>query len=59
MQEPGPQLPPKLELAAEQEASRQQLLATEHPGPPLGLPGISFPAPVLALQEEDDYDAEE
>ena len=59
VQEAGPQLQPKVEPAAEQEGHEQQLLATEHPGPPLAVPGLSFAVAASAVQEEDDYDAEE
>ena len=59
VQEPESQLRPKLEPAAEQEAHDQQPPATDHPGPPHAVPGLNFPVAASAVQEEDDYDAEE
>lgn len=63
VQELEAQLQPKIEAAAEDEAQEQQPPATEHPGPPHAVPevemGINFPVAASAVQEEDDYDAEE
>ncbi|CAL5223931.1 g6534 [Coccomyxa viridis] len=57
--EAGSQPQPKPEPAAEQEIHEQQPPATEHPGPPLAVPGVIFPLAASAVPEEDDYDAEE
>lgn len=59
VQEAGSQPQPKPEPAAEQEIHEQQPPATEHPGPPLAVPGVIFPLAASAVPEEDDYDAEE
>jgi len=59
-----PQLPSKSEPAAEQDSQEHQPPSTDHPGhlvalPGIPLPGIAFPMAPAAVQEEDDYDAEE